>query len=166
MDLAPEFVAHSRPKPGAIVVPSALAAFFAYAGLTAFNSNLPWVAIWTLRRPSMGIGVALLALAALFCCVAVWQLRRWLRPSIDFVADAQGLACSQVFWSSGRMAWSDIERVEMAPAGVLHIFGTAQREGGKARRLTISAGHIDAPLKRLLSAMARHRPDLTERFLN
>jgi hypothetical protein len=151
-------IARSQPPIAALLVLGAITLFFAYVGVTAFDTSLPVIGPRRLGRPSQGIGILFFALAALSLAATVWQLRRRLNPNVDVIVDAEGIASQQSFRGRGRLAWSEISKLEIRYQNVLYVYGMPA--AGKAKWLSINTAQIDVPAADLFAAIARHRPDL------
>jgi len=152
------FVARSQPPIAALLVLGAITLFFAYVGMTAFDTSLPVIGPRRLGRPPQGMGIAFFVLAALSLAATVWQLRRRFNPNVDVIADADGIASQQSFRGRGCLAWKEISRIEPRYQSLLYIYGMPT--AGKAKRLVIDTAHIDVPTADLFAVIARHRPDL------
>jgi hypothetical protein len=151
-------IARSQPKVVVILALAAVAIFLAYVGLSAFDRGLPLIGSRRLGRPSQELGVFFLFLASTSLAVTLWQIRRRLIPNVDVVADADGIASQQSFWGRGRLAWSEITRLESKYHGLLYIHGISPT--GDTKRLVIDTRQIDVPAAELYAVIARHRPDL------
>ena len=114
--MAPEattpFVARSRPKVVALLAVGAVTIFLTYLGLSAFDTSLPMIGPRRLGRPAKDLAVLFLVIAATSLVVTVWQIRRRFIPNVDVIADAEGISSQQSFWDRGRLAWSEITRLE------------------------------------------------------
>lgn len=151
-------IARSQPPVVALLILGAITLFLAYVGLSAFDTSLPVIGPRRLGRPLQGIGILFFVLAALSLAATVWQLRRRLNPSVDVIADAEGIVSQQSFRGRGRLAWSEIGRLEIRYQNVLYIYGMPV--AGKAKKLLINMAQIDVPAGELFAVIARHRPDL------
>jgi len=151
-------IARSQPPIVALLVLGAITLFFAYVGLSAFDTSLPVIGPRRLGRPSHGIGILFFALAALSLAATVWQLRRRLNPGVDVIVDAEGIVSQQTFRGRGRLAWSEISKLEIRYQNTLYIYGMPA--AGKAKWLLIDMAQIDVPAAELFAVIARHRPDL------
>ena len=151
-------VARSQPPVVALLILGAITLFFAYVGLSAFDTSLPVIGPRRLGRPAQGIGILFFVLAALSLAATVWQLRRRLNPSVDVIADAEGIVSQQSFRGRGRLAWNEISRLEVRYQNSLYIYGMPA--AGKAKWLLINTAQIDVPAAELFAVIARHRPDL------
>jgi len=152
------FVARSQPPIAALLVLGAITLFFAYVGMTAFDTSLPVIGPRRLGRPPQGIGIAFFVLAALSLAATVWQLRRRFNPNVDVIADADGIVIQQSFRGRGCLAWKEISRLEIRYQNVLYIYGMPV--AGRAKWLSINTAQIDVPEAELFAVIARHRPDL------
>jgi hypothetical protein len=151
-------IARSQPKMVALLVIGAITLFFAYVGLSAFDTGLPVIGPRRLGRPPQGLGAVFFIAATVSLAATVWQFRRRLNPNVDVIADAEGIASQQSFWGRGRLAWGEISGIESRYQNLLYIHGTPA--GGKAKRLVIDTAQIDVPAADLFAVIARHRPDL------
>ena len=151
-------VARSQPPIVALVILGAITIFFGYVGLSAFDTSLPVIGPRRLGRPSQGIGIMFFVFAALSLAATAWQLRRRLNPSVDVIADAEGIVSQQSFRGRGRLAWSEISRLEIRYQNSLYIYGMPA--AGKAKWLLINTAQIDVPAADIFAVIARHRPDL------
>jgi len=136
----------------------ALTIILAYASLSAFDTSLPVLDLFGIGRPPLGLGILFVVVAAFSLAATMWQVRRRLNPNVDVVADTEGIASQQTFWGRGRLAWSEITRLESKYQGLLYIYGITS--GGDVKRLAIDTRQIDVPAADLYAAIARHRPDL------
>ena len=160
-DAATVLIARSQPNVVLLLVLAAASIGLAYVGLTAFDTGVRMIGPYRLGRPPRDFAVFLLFLAAVMFAVAVWQTRRRLVPNVDVIADAEGIASQQSFWGRGRLAWSDITRLESRYEGLLYIYGISG--GGDVKRLMIDTRQIDVSAADLYEFIARHRPDLFSR---
>jgi hypothetical protein len=149
-------IARSQPPVVAQLILGAITLFFAYVGLSAFDTSLPVIGPRRLGRPPQGIGIVFLLCAALSLAGTVWQLRRRLNPSVDVIADAEGIVSQQSF--RGRGPWNEISRLEVRYQNTLYIYGMPA--AGKAKWLSINMAQIDVPAAALFAVIERHRPDL------
>jgi hypothetical protein len=136
----------------------ALTIFLAYAGLSAFNTSLPVLDLFRIGRPPQGLGMLFVVAAAVSLAATMWQVRRRLNPNVDVVADTEGIASQQTFWGRGRLAWSEITRLESKYQGLLYIYGITS--AGNIKRLGIDTRQIDVAAADIFAVIARHRPDL------
>jgi hypothetical protein len=160
LDQQAPFTARSHPSVVALLVLGAATVFFLYVGLSAFDRSLPVVGPRRLARPSQDVGIFLLVLAAISLAATVWQIRRRLVSNVDVVADAEGISSHQSFYGRGRLAWSEITKLEIKYGSLLYVHGVPQGGSGKAKRLVIDTAQIDEPAIELFGAIARYRPDL------
>jgi hypothetical protein len=151
-------VARSQPPIVALVILGAITVFFAYVGLSAFDTSLPVIGPRRLGRPSQGIGIMFFVFAALSLAATAWQLRRRLNPSVDVIADAEGIVSQQSFRGRGRLAWSEISRLEIRYQNSLYLYGMPA--AGKTKWLLINTAQIDVPAADIFAVIACHRPDL------
>jgi hypothetical protein len=151
------FVARSRTKDAALLIPSVFAILFSLVGQSVFDTSLPEIGPRREGWPDQVLGILFFVVAALSLAASVWLLQRKLDPSVDVTADAEGIVSQQSFWGHGRLAWSEISRLEWHQS-MLYTHGTPA--AGKARRLMIDTAHIDVPAADLLAVIPRHRPDL------
>jgi hypothetical protein len=151
-------VARSQPPIAALLALGTITLFLTYVGLTAFDTSLPVIGPRRLGRPAHVIGILFFACAALSFTATVWQLRRRLNPNVDVIADAEGILSQQSFRGRGRLAWSEISKLEIRYQNSLYIYGMPA--GGKAKRLVIDTAQIDVPAADLFAVIGRHRPDL------
>src|SRR5262245_15611619 len=97
-DAAPVLIARSQPNVVDLLVLGAASVGLAYVGLMAFDTGVRMIGPYQLGRPPQDLAVFLLVLAAVMFAITVWQIRRRLVPSVDVVADADGIASRQWFW--------------------------------------------------------------------
>jgi len=160
-EAATVLVARSRPKVAALLALGAVSIFLAYVGLSAFDTSLPMIGLRQLRWPPRDLAAFFLFLAAVSFGTTVWQLWRRLKQNVDVVADSEGITSQQSFWGRGRLAWSEITRVESRYRSLLYIYGISP--AGDAKRLVIDTRQIDVPAADLYEFIARHRPDLVSK---
>ena len=151
-------IARSQPNVVLLLVLGAASIGLAYVGLMSLDTGVRMIGPYRIGRPSQDFAVFLLFLAAVMFAVAVWQIRRWLVPNVDVVADAEGITSQQSFWGRGRLAWSEITGLESKYHGLLYIRGISPT--GDTKRLMIDTRQIDLPAADLYEFIARHRPDL------
>jgi hypothetical protein len=160
-DAATVLIARSQPNVAVLLLLGAASVGVAYVGLMAFDTGVRMIGPYRLGRPPQDFAVFLLFLAAVMFAVAMWQMRRRLVPNVDVVADAEGIASQQSFWGRGRLAWSEITKLESRYQGLLYIYGISG--AGDVKRLMIDTRQIDVPTADLYEFIARHRPDLFSR---
>jgi uncharacterized membrane protein len=160
-DAATVLVARSRPKVVALLALGAVTIFLTYLGLSAFDTSLPMIGPRRLGRPAKDLAVLFLVIAAVSLATTVWQIWRRLIPNVDVIADAEGIASQQSFWGRGRLAWSEITRLESKYYSLLYIHGISAT--GDTKRLVIDTRQIDVPAADLFAVIARHRPDLVSK---
>ena len=157
-EAATVLVARSRPKVAALLALGAVSIFLAYVGLSAFDTSLPMIGLRQLRWPPRDLAAFFLFLAAVSFGTTVWQLWRRLKQNVDVVADSEGITSQQSFWGRGRLAWSEITRVESRYRSLLYIYGISP--AGDTKRLVIDTRQIDVLAAELYAVIGRHRPDL------
>jgi hypothetical protein len=157
-DAATVLVARSRPKVVVLLALGAVSTVLTYVGLSAFDTSLPMIGLRQLRWPPRDLAAFFLFLAAVSFGTTVWQAWRRLNQNVDVVADSEGITSQQSFWGRGRLAWSEITRVESRYRCLLYIYGISP--AGDAKRLMIDTRQIDVPAADLHAVIARHRPDL------
>jgi len=166
--MAPEattaFVARSRPNVVVLLALGAVSIVLTYVGLSAFDTSLPMIGLRQLRWPPRDLAAFFLFLAAVCFGTPVWQVWRRLNQSVDVVADSEGITSQQSFWGRGRLAWSEITRVESRYRCLLYIYGISP--AGDAKWLMIDTRQIDVPAADLYAVIARHRPDLVSTSLS
>jgi hypothetical protein len=160
-DAATVLIARSQPNVAVLLMLGAASVGVAYVGLMAFDTGVRMIGPYRIGRPPQDLAAFFLFLAAVMFGVALWQVRRLLVPNVDVVADAEGIASQQSFWGRGRLAWSEITRIESKYHGLLYIRGISPT--GDAKRLVIDTRQIDVPTADLYEFIARHRPDLIRR---
>ena len=160
-DAAKVLVARSQSKVVVLLALGAVSIVLTYVGLSAFDTSLPMIGLRQLRWPPRDLAAFFLFLAAVSFGTTVWQLWRRLKQSVDVVADSEGITSQQSFWGRGRLAWSEITRVETRYRSLLYIYGISP--AGDAKRLMIDTRQIDVPAADLHEFIARHRPDLVSK---
>jgi len=160
-EAATVLVARSQSKIVALLALGAVSIFLAYVGLSAFDTSLPMIGLRQLRWPPRDLAAFFLFLAAVSFGTTVWQLWRRLKQNVDVVADSEGITSQQSFWGRGRLAWSEITRVESKYRCLLYIYGISP--AGDAKWLMIDTRQIDVPAADLYAVIARHRPDLVNK---
>jgi membrane protein implicated in regulation of membrane protease activity len=154
------FVAHSQPKVVILLAMGVATIYFAYMGLSAFDTSVPVIGLFRLGRPPQALGIVFVILAALSLAATVWQIRRRFSPNADVVMDAEGIAIRQSFSGRGRLAWSEVTWLESKRDSLLYIHGISAT--GDAERLVIDMAQIDVAAADLYAAIACHRPDLVK----
>ena len=129
------FVARSQPKVVALLAVGAVTIFLTYLGLSAFDTSLPMIGPRRLGRPAKDLAVLFLVIAVTSLVVTVWQIRRRFIPNVDVIADAEGISSQQSFWGRGRLAWSEITRLESKYYSLVYIHGISAT--GDTKRLVI-----------------------------
>jgi hypothetical protein len=148
--------AHVTPWGFLVALPFALS--LAYLGAWLIDADVAHHPLASLGESSISLlGVFLIGFSLYLFLVGVGELASYLKPAIEVVMDAQGIA---IFGLLGerRMAWSDIVTASIEGDDLMLL---VRARGGSARRrirLPLSCLAVDP--KKLLAMLQSHRPDL------
>jgi hypothetical protein len=152
------FVVRTHVTPWGFAVALPLALGFAYLGAWAFDADVVPHKLGIMEEPPIWLfGTMFVGFALFLFLIGVGELASYLKPGVEVVMDATGIATHGII-GQRRIAWDDLLEARI-DSRQIELAGRTS-SGGSARRLRLHFNRLEVEPAQLLASIRARRPDL------